>query len=80
MYILLDNIGAKAYNVSMIKKKEEINKTEGEKMTKENAVGKKVLKDGYEGIIVRVYDWPMVEVRLSRGLVCVDISDLQLKE
>ena len=45
-------------------------------MTKENAVGIKVLMEGYEGIIIAIYDWPMVEVRVDSGVACVSIDDL----
>ena len=45
-------------------------------ITEKNAIGTKVLKDGFEGMIVAIYDWPMVEVRLNSGLCCVDVSDL----
>lgn len=38
--------------------------------------GRKVICNGYEGAIVRRYDGAMVEVRLSSGIVCVDIADL----
>ena len=38
--------------------------------------GRKVICNGYEGAIVRRYDGAMVEVRLSSGIVCVDIGDL----
>ena len=39
-------------------------------------VGTKVIKDGFEGIIVRICEWNtrLVEVRTRGGLSCVDKS------
>lgn len=40
-------------------------------------VGTKVMKDGYEGTVIRVCEWDtdLVEVRLASGVVCVGKSN-----
>ena len=43
---------------------------------KELRQGRKVICNGYPGAIIRRYSGAMVEVRLERGAVCVDIGDL----
>ena len=39
--------------------------------------GMRVTTSGFPGVIVRHYDGNMFEVRLDRGLVCVDCSDIR---
>lgn len=53
-----------------------INKGDRMKITKENAVGTKILYSDYPGRIMEIYDWPMVNIRLARGEACVDIAEL----
>jgi len=50
--------------------------------TLERKVGQKVTCNGYQGTITRVCEWSqsMVEVRMDRGLVCVDFKELGLPE
>lgn len=40
-------------------------------------VGTKVMKDGYEGTVIRVCEWDndLIEVRLASGMVCVAKSN-----
>ncbi len=44
----------------------------------ERKVGQQVICNGYPGTITRICEWTtgMVEVRLERGLVCVDFKEL----
>lgn len=45
--------------------------------TKKHQVGDKVVCNGYQGTVTALTDYGMVEVRLERGSVCVDPSDVQ---
>ena len=40
------------------------------------AVGTLIMTSGYAGLITGVYSWPMVEVKLESGEICVDVCDL----
>lgn len=40
-------------------------------------IGQKVTTSGYPGVIVREYSKGMYEVRLERGMVCVDACDIR---
>ena len=40
-------------------------------------VGQKVTTSGFPGTIIRQYSHGMYEIRLARGCVCVDASDIK---
>lgn len=40
-------------------------------------IGDKVTTSGYPGTVVRHYSGAMYEVRLARGVVCVDACDIE---
>lgn len=41
--------------------------------------GQKVQCNGFEGSIIREYVEDMYEIRMPRGEVCVDVSELDIK-
>lgn len=43
--------------------------------TNKFSVGQKVKCNGFDGIVTKLTDYNMVEVRLARGDVCVDPED-----
>lgn len=55
-------------------------KPEHNEIMENTAVGTLITTNGYAGIITRVYSWPMVEVKLESGEICVDVCDLISQE